>query len=173
MSTPEQPTATDPTGPATPAKAVGRAGKAAPAPAEPAVADAPDGTAESTESTGGTASADDGAGAGDEAAPEKRRRGRPKGSTARTTRTIELILTVSGTVDGEWQAELKQGSAWLSRGLPVSAAAVAAAARELHPELADPIEAAIGAAREQRAARVAALEAELEQARKALAEIDG
>ena len=105
-------------------------------------------------------------------APEKRRRGRPKGSTARTTRTIELILTVSGTADGEWQAELKQGSTWLSRGLPISAAAVSRAARELHPELADPIDAVIGAAREQRAARVAALEAELEQARKALAEME-
>lgn len=106
------------------------------------------------------------------AEPEKRRRGRPKGSSARTTRTVELILTVSGTADGEWQAELKQGSTWLTRGLPVSAAAVSRAAAELHPELAEPIDARIGAAREERAARVATLEAELEQARKALAEFD-
>ncbi len=106
------------------------------------------------------------------AEPEKRRRGRPKGSTARTTRTVELTLTVRGTADGEWQAELKQGSAWLTRGLPVTAAAVSRAAAELHIELAEPIDAVIGAAREQRAARVAALEAELEQARKALAELD-
>jgi hypothetical protein len=84
---------------------------------------------------------------------------------------IELTLTVSGTADGDWQAELKQGTTWLSRGLPVTAAAVTRAAQELHAELAEPIEAVIGAAREQRAARVAALEAELEQARKALAEI--
>jgi hypothetical protein len=104
-------------------------------------------------------------------APEKPRRGRPKGSSARTTRMIELTLTVSGTADGDWQAELKQGTTWLSRGLPVTAAAVTRAAQELHAELAGPIEAVIGAAREQRAARVAALEAELEQARKALAEI--
>jgi regulator of protease activity HflC (stomatin/prohibitin superfamily) len=101
-----------------------------------------------------------------------RRRGRPKGSTARTTRTVELTLTVSGTADGEWQAELKQGSTWITRGLPVTAAAVSRAAAELHPEVAEPIDAVIGAAREQRAARVAALEAELEQARKALAEMD-
>ena len=46
------------------------------------------------------------------------------------------------------------------------------AAQELHAELAKPIETAIGAAREARAARVAALEAELEQARKALAELE-
>ncbi|GAA1230378.1 DUF6319 family protein [Pseudonocardia alaniniphila] len=107
-----------------------------------------------------------------DAGGEKPRRGRPKGSSsARTTRTIELTLTVSGTADGDWQAELKQGTTWLSRGLPVTAAAVTRAAQELHEELAGPIEAVIGAAREQRAARVAALEAELEQARKALAEI--
>jgi len=108
------------------------------------------------------------------AEPEKRRRGRPKGSTssARTTRVVELCLTVSEGADGEWQAELKQGAAWISRGLPVSAASVLRAAQELHTELAEPIEAAIGAAREARAARVAALEAELEQARKALAELD-
>ena len=56
---------------------------------------------------------------------------------------------------------------------PFLNAAVQNAARELHEQLAEPIEAAIGAAREQRAARVAALEAELEQARKALAELDG
>jgi Family of unknown function (DUF6319) len=105
--------------------------------------------------------------------PVKPRRARAKGTTARTTRTIELTLTVTGTADGDWQAELKQGSTWLSRGLPVSATAVSRAAEELHAELAGPIEAAIGAAREQRAARVAALEAELEQARKALAEIEG
>ena len=105
---------------------------------------------------------------------EKRRRGRPKGSTstARTTRVVELTLTVAGGADGEWQAELKQGATWISRGLPVNAASVLRAAQELHAELAEPIETAIGAAREARAARVAALEAELEQARKALAELE-
>lgn len=116
------------------------------------------------EEAGTTAIADD--------AAAKPRRGRPKGSAARTTRTIELTLTVTGTADGDWQAELKQGNTWLTRGLPVSATAVSKAAQELHAELADPIHAVIDAAREQRAARVAALEAELEQARKALAELE-
>lgn len=111
---------------------------------------------------------------GSAAEPEKRRRGRPKGSTstARTTRVVTLTLTVAGGADGEWQAELKQGPSWISRGLSINAASVVRAAQELHPELAEPIEAAVGAAREQRAARVAALEAELEQARKALAELE-
>src|SRR5690606_20231213 len=75
--------------------------------------------------------------------PGQRRRGRPKGSAARTTRTIELTLTVTGTADGDWQAELKQGSSWLSRGLPISATAVSRAAQELHAELAAPIDAVI------------------------------
>lgn len=111
--------------------------------------------------------------ASDETASEPaRKRGRPKGSAARTTRTVELTLTVSGTADGEWEAELKQGSAWITRGLPVTAAAVSRAAQELHMQLAEPIDAVIGAAREQRAAKVAALEAELEQAKKALAEME-
>lgn len=139
-----------------------------PTPAAEAATDTPT-TAVPADDPAGDASADTPA----DGEPEKRRRGRPKGSAAKTTRTIELILTVSGTVDGDWQAELKQGSTWLSRGLTVSSTAVSRAVRELHPELAEPIDAAIGVAREQRASRVAALEAELEQARKALAELDG
>jgi Family of unknown function (DUF6319) len=115
---------------------------------------------------------DDAPATGGTARPEKPQRGRPKGSTARTTRTIELTLTVSGTADGEWQAELKQGSTWLTRGLPITATAVSRAAQELHADLANPIDAVIGVAREQRAARVAALEAELADARKALAELE-
>ena len=69
----------------------------------------------------------------DTAEPQMRRRGRPKGSTstARTTRVVELTLTVAGGADGEWQAELKQGAAWISRGLPVSATAVLRAAQEI------------------------------------------
>jgi hypothetical protein len=138
---------------------------ASPDPATPVLATPTDATPAADEHFVATNPADE---------PEKRRRGRPKGSasSARTTRVVELCLTVSGGADGEWQAELKQGAAWVSRGLPVSAASVLRAAHELHAELAGPIEAAMGAAREARAARVAALEAELEQARKALAELD-
>lgn len=108
-----------------------------------------------------------------EGQPEKPRRGRPKGSTARRTRVIELTLTVSGTADGEWQADLKRGADWVARALPVSAAAVTRAAAELHADIAGPIEEVVAAARAERAAKVAELEAELEQARKALAELAG
>lgn len=125
---------------------------------------------DTTSDAAGPAPAEPAAAAGAE--PEKRRRGRPKGSTstARRTRVIELTLTVSGSADGEWQADLKRGADWVARALPVSAVAVTRAAAELHAELAGPIEEVVTAARTEREARVAALEAELEQARQALAE---
>lgn len=97
-------------------------------------------------------------------------RRRPK-STVRKGKTMELTLTVTGTADGEWHAELKHGSNWIARGLPVAAAAVSRAAKELHDDLSGPIDEVINAAREQQQARVAALEAELEAARKSLADL--
>ncbi|RZQ61591.1 DUF6319 family protein [Amycolatopsis suaedae] len=103
----------------------------------------------------------------------KPKRGRPKaGTTAKKTRTVELTLTVTGTADGEWQAELKHGSKWVARGLEIPAAAVSRAAKELHDDLSGPIDEVINAAREQQQAKVAALEAELEKAKQALAELD-
>lgn len=95
-----------------------------------------------------------------------------KRTASRKTKTIELTLTVTGTADGDWHAELKQGSTYLARNLPVAAAAVARAARELHDDLFTPIDAVIEQARSQQAARVAALEAELDAARRALANLD-
>ncbi|MGK2865829.1 MAG: DUF6319 family protein, partial [Mycobacterium sp.] len=46
----------------------------------------------------------------------------PKKSATRKTagrkaKTIELVLTVTGTADGEWRAELKQGGTYLARDL--------------------------------------------------------
>ncbi|MFE0021818.1 DUF6319 family protein [Amycolatopsis sp. NPDC059021] len=103
----------------------------------------------------------------------KPKRGRPKAqTTAKKTRTVELILTVTGTADGEWQAELKNGSKWVAKGLEIPAAAVSRAAKELHQDLSGPIDEVINAAREAQAAKVAQLEAELERAKQALAELD-
>jgi hypothetical protein len=100
------------------------------------------------------------------------KRGRQKGAAARKTRTVELTLTVTGTADGDWQAELKHGSTWVARGLAVSASAVSRAAKELHTDLSTTIDEVINEAREQQLAKVAQLEAELEQAKQALAELD-
>lgn len=95
-----------------------------------------------------------------------------KKSAGKKAKTLELTLSVTGTADGEWRADIKQGSTYLVRNLAVAAAAVSRAAKELHEELSAPIEAVMDEARAQHAARVAALEAELEAARKALAELD-
>ena len=106
------------------------------------------------------------------AAEQKPTRTPPKKTVGKKTKTLELTLTVTGTADGEWRAELKQGTTYLARDLAVAAAAVSRAAKELHEDLSDPIDEAIEEARAQRAARVAALESELQAARKALADLD-
>lgn len=115
--------------------------------------------------------------AADEATPEapvkeKPKKAPAKKTAAKRTKTLELVLTVIGTADGEWRAELKQGSTYLARNLTVAAAAVSRAAKELHEDLSGPIDEVIAEARSQQAAKVAALEAELEAARKILAELD-
>jgi hypothetical protein len=108
-----------------------------------------------------------------EASTEKKPRKAPAKKTAgKKTKTLELTLTVTGTADGEWRAELKQGTSYLARNLAVAAAAVSRAAKELHEDPSNPIDEVIEDARSQRAARVAALEAELDAARKALADLD-
>ena len=93
-------------------------------------------------------------------------------TAGRKTKTLELTLTVTGTADGDWRAELRQGSTFLARDLAVAAAAVSRAAKELHEDLSTPLDAVIEEARSQQAAKVAALESELEAARKVLADLD-
>ena len=97
---------------------------------------------------------------------------KPRKRAGRKAKTLELTLTVTGTADGEWHADLKQGSTFLARNLAVAAAAVSRAAKELHDDLSGPIDEVIEEARSQQAARVATLEAELAAAKQALAELD-
>lgn len=103
---------------------------------------------------------------------KKPRKAPAKKAPSKKTKTLELTLTVTGTADGEWRAELKQGSTYLARNLAVAAAAVSRAAKELHDDLCTPIDEVIAEARSQQAAKVAALEAELDAARKVLADLD-
>jgi hypothetical protein len=127
--------------------------------------DTPDGWASALEST---SPAPDAA-----ATAEKTPKKAPaKKATGKKTKTLELTLTVTGTADGEWRAELKQGTAYLARNLAVAAAAVSRAAKELHEDLSIPIDEVIEEARSQQVARVAALEAELDAARRVLADLD-
>ena len=101
---------------------------------------------------------------------DKPKRGRPK-STAKKTRTVELILTVTGTLDGSWQADLVHGTTRVVSGLSIPAAAVSRAAQELHPDVAKAIDTVISDAREQHEARLRELEAEVAKVKQALADL--
>ncbi|WP_033442737.1 DUF6319 family protein [Saccharothrix sp. NRRL B-16314] len=101
-----------------------------------------------------------------EAKPVKRAK-----STAKKTRTVELTLTVTGTADGEWQADLVHGTKRVVQGLSISAAAVSRAAKELHDDIAGGIDEVIEAARTQHRTRMEELEAELAKVKAALAEL--
>ena len=106
-----------------------------------------------------------------EAAPEQpAKRGR-KASTARKTRTVELTLTVTGTMDGEWQADLSHSGSRVLQGLQIPAAAVSRAAAELHEDISKAIESVLDVARQQHQARLAELEAELSKVKQALADL--
>lgn len=129
------------------------------APTEEVSDTAPDAeTAEAAESTESTENAD------------KPKRGRPK-STAKKTRTVELVLTVTGTLDGSWQADLVHGTKRVVSGLTIPAAAVSRAAQELHPEVAKAIDSVISDAREQHETRLRELEAEVAKVKQALADL--
>jgi hypothetical protein len=105
---------------------------------------------------------------------DKPKRGRPRkqGGGARKTRSVELVLTVTGTMDGDWQADLKHGSERVVQGLQIPASAVSRAAKELHEDISDGIETVLGAAREQHRSRLEELEAEMQKVKAALAELE-
>ncbi|GAA2330393.1 hypothetical protein GCM10009854_01480 [Saccharopolyspora halophila] len=138
----------------------------------PATESAAESAAESA--TSGDAPAPDSASADKQAAespaPKKQTR---KKSTAKKTRTVELTLTVTGTADGEWQAELLHSGKRVVQGLQVPAAAVSKAAAELHSDISETIEDVLHKARQEQEAKLAELEAEVERVRKALAELEG
>lgn len=107
-----------------------------------------------------------------EQAPAKPKRGRPKGGGARKTRSVELVLTISGGADGEWQADLRHGTERLVQGMQIPAAAVSRAAKELSPEISGGIETVLDEARKQHRERLEQLEAELSKVKQALAELE-
>jgi hypothetical protein len=143
-----------------------------PTEAPPTDFDTPDVAVPSVESTTPESTPAPDAPAQEASAEEKPQKSPARKTAGKKTKTVELTLTVTGTADGDWRAELKQGSTYLARNIAVAAAAVSRAAKELHEDLFTPIDEIIEAARSQQAAKVAALEAELEAARRALADLD-
>jgi hypothetical protein len=140
--------------------------------APPANADTPDAWVPAVESTSPATPPAPDTPEADASADQKPRKASANKATGKKAKTLELTLTVTGTADGEWRAELKQGNSYLARNLAVAAAAVSRAAKELHEDLSIPIDEVIEEARSQQAARIAALEAELDAARKVLADLD-
>ncbi|MCX2728991.1 DUF6319 family protein [Saccharopolyspora sp. NFXS83] len=142
--------------------------------AEQAPTQPENGTAQAEADTAQATAPADAAPADADAAPETApKKPRPrKQSTAKKTRTVELTLTVTGTAEGEWQAELLHAGKRVVQGLPVPAAAVSKAAAELHQDISEAIEEVLSAAREQHEAKLAELEAEVERVRKALSELE-
>lgn len=109
------------------------------------------------------------AGGGDDTRPK---RGRPR-KTAAKSGAIELVLTVTGSAEGtDWHADVAHGGKRVVTALAVPASAVAAAAKDLHPDIADAIETVLSAARERQRSRVEQLQAELQAAQRALADLE-
>ena len=113
--------------------------------------------------------------AGDTAAVEEEapaKKPRPA-STAKKTRVADVVITISGSVDGDWTVDVVAAKKKALKALPVTPAVVGQAAKALHPEVAESIEAILEQAREQQTAKVEQLRAELEAAQKALEELAG
>ena len=106
-----------------------------------------------------------------EEAPAKKPR--PAASTAKKTRVADVVITISGSVDGDWTVDVVAAKKKALKALPVTPAVVGQAAKALHPDVAESIEAILEQAREQQTAKVEQLRAELEAAQKALEELAG
>ncbi|MCP2166408.1 DUF6319 family protein [Goodfellowiella coeruleoviolacea] len=89
----------------------------------------------------------------------------------RVAKPSEVTVTLSSTADGEWTVDVVTGKKRTVRSAPVPASHVAQAAKVLHPDVAEAIQAVLDAAREQQLARVEQLRAELEAAQRALEEL--
>ncbi|MEV0245491.1 DUF6319 family protein [Nocardia sp. NPDC050712] len=94
-----------------------------------------------------------------------------KSTAVRKAKAPEVTVTLNGTADGEWTVEVINGKKRTIRGLPVQSSAVAQAAKILHPEVAEVVSGILDAARQVQEQKVAALQAELEQARRLLEEL--
>lgn len=92
----------------------------------------------------------------------------PRTAARRGKQPAEVTVTLNSTPQGEWTVEVMVGKKRTVRAVPVPAAAIAKAAKELPDQVEEAISAVMAAAREQYEARVAQLQAELEAARRAL-----
>lgn len=105
------------------------------------------------------------------AAPAAEPKPRPAKAPARKAKTPEVTITLNGTAEGEWTVDVVSGKKRTVRGLAISTTAVSQAAKILHPEVEEVVAGILEAVRRDQQAKVAQLQAELEQARKLLTEL--
>ncbi|UGT64020.1 DUF6319 family protein [Nocardia asteroides] len=96
---------------------------------------------------------------------------RPAKAPARKAKTPEVTITLNGTAEGEWTVDVVSGKKRTVRGLAISTTAISQAAKILHPEVEEVVTGILEAVRRDQQAKVAQLQAELEQARKLLTEL--
>ncbi|WP_269821637.1 DUF6319 family protein [Nocardia yamanashiensis] len=104
------------------------------------------------------------------AAPAPAKKSAP--AAAKKAKAPEVTVTLLGTADGEWTVEVVAGKK-RTKGLPVPSSAVSQAAKLLHPEVAEVVDGVLESVRASQRAKVEALQAELESARKLLDELAG
>lgn len=90
---------------------------------------------------------------------------------ATAAKPAEVTVTLASTPAGEWTVEVVVGKKRTVRAMPVSPGEIAKAARALPHEVSEAIDSSLAAARQQQQAKVALLQAELEQAQRALKEL--
>ncbi|GGN77095.1 DUF6319 family protein [Nocardia rhizosphaerihabitans] len=95
-----------------------------------------------------------------------------KAPAARKPKAPEVTVTLTGSADGEWIVDVVNGKKRSVKGLAVSSGAVAQAAKILHPEVEEVVAGILEAARGAQQAKVAQLQAELEAAKRLLAELN-
>ncbi|WP_336081018.1 DUF6319 family protein [Nocardia sp. SSK8] len=94
-----------------------------------------------------------------------------KAPAARKPKAPEVTVTLTGTSDGEWTVDVVNGKKRSVKGMSVTSAAVAQAAEILHPEVAEVVAGILEAARGAQQQKVEQLQAELEAAKRLLAEL--
>lgn len=82
-------------------------------------------------------------------------------------------VTLTAGQEGQWHVEVNNGRKRVVKPTPVSASAVASAAKELHEDVARAVEPLLEAAREHQRARVEQLQKELSDAQRMLDDLAG
>lgn len=93
------------------------------------------------------------------------------GSRRKQPQVSSATVTLSADQEGQWHVEVNTGKKRALKPTPITASAVAQAAKVLHDDVASAVEPLLEAARERQRARVEELQRELAEAQQALDEM--